>query len=77
MRIRIITPAVLLAGLALVAGQARAADAVEAVPGAPTPTEAWTGRVVGFGESSPFGILGTYRLYRTDNAEAASGGGVH
>ncbi len=46
MRIRIITPAVLLAGLALVAGQARAADAVEAVPGAPTPTEAWTGRVV-------------------------------
>jgi lipoprotein-anchoring transpeptidase ErfK/SrfK len=45
MRIRTITPAVVLAGLALVAGQAQAADS-EAVPGPPTKAEAWTGRVV-------------------------------
>lgn len=46
MRIRIITPAVLLAALALFAGQAAAADAAAPVPGPPTATEAWTGRVV-------------------------------
>jgi len=45
MRIRTITPAVVLAGLALVAGQAQAADP-QAVPGPPTKAEAWTGRVV-------------------------------
>ena len=45
MRIRTITPAVVLAGLALVAWQAQAADP-EAVPGPPTKAEAWTGRVV-------------------------------
>ncbi len=46
MRIRTLTPAVLLAGLALFAGQAAAAGPAAPVPGAPTATEAWTGRVV-------------------------------
>ncbi len=46
MRIRTLTPAVLLAGLALVAGRAQAADATDHVPTAPTASEAWTGRVV-------------------------------
>lgn len=46
MRIQTITPAALLAGLALFAGGAAAAEPVEAVPGPPTRTEAWTGRVV-------------------------------
>lgn len=40
-------PAVLLAGLALLAGPAAAADsAADPVPAAPTKAEAWTGRVV-------------------------------
>lgn len=48
MRIRFITPAVLAAGLALLAGHAAAAEVAAAgpVPAAPTATEAWTGRVV-------------------------------
>jgi lipoprotein-anchoring transpeptidase ErfK/SrfK len=46
MRIRALIPAVLLAGLALLATQAAAAGPGRAVPAPPTKAEAWTGRVV-------------------------------
>jgi len=46
MRIQTIAPAALLAGLALFAGPAVAAEPAESVPGPPTATDAWTGRVV-------------------------------